>query len=206
MIRKMCTGNVADFHLTFRDFRGFQLEQTAYQVGMGTGNMNQRTAVCLVNLQNVHPDQVAFLVLLAGNLLGGTEHCIGNFVAGADTDEHVAGGGVDPQHGAGQQLLCLGGVGFEHHAPLRFPDALDDHLLGSLGSDAAELLDVDGNCNGVTHIQVGIGAACGIHRDLQGQIDDLTGLSTYPYRRFYLSMKYSEPENQYRTHQDLSDG
>ncbi len=164
------TGDVAHFHLTVRDFRGFQLEQTADQVGVGPGDVDQGAAVCLVNLQDVDPDQVAFGVLLSGDLLGGTEHSVGSLVALADADEHVAAGGIDPQHGAQQQLLGLAGVAFVHNAPLCFPDTLDNHLFGGLGSDAAELLNVHGDGHGVAYVQAGVVAAGSVQGDLEGHV------------------------------------
>ena len=164
------TGNIADLHLTLGNFGGFQLKQPADHIGMGPGNMDQRTAVGLVNFQNIDPDLVAFGVGFTGNLLGGAQNSIGLLVALADTDKHIAGDGIDPQHGAGEQLLGFAGVGFIHHAALGFPDALDHHLLGGLGSNAAELLDVDGNSHGVANLQVGVLQPGGINVDFQGDV------------------------------------
>ena len=131
---------------------------------MGTGHVDQGTTVCLMDFQDVDPDVVAFLIGFAGDLLAGAEHGIGLLVAGADAHEHVAAGGIDPQHGAGEQLLCLGGVGLVNHAPLSFADALNDHLLEGLGSDAAELLHFHGNVQKIAHLGVGINIPVDINK------------------------------------------
>ena len=49
-------------------------------------------------------------------------------------------------------------------------DALDDHLLGGLGSDAAELCDVHGDGDGVAQLDVGVIATGGVDVDLQGDV------------------------------------
>ena len=154
-------GDVADFHLTLGNFGSLQLKQAADQVGMGTGNMDQRTTVCPVNLQNVNTDQIAGLVLFAGDLLGNTQNCIILLVALTDANKNIAGR-IDAQDGAGQQLLSLGGVALVDNTTLSLPNALDDHLLGGLGGDAAELLDIHGDCHGVAGLQVGVVASCGV--------------------------------------------
>ena len=82
---------------------------------MGTGHMDQRTTAGLMDFQNVDPDQIALMMLLAGDLLGSTQDSIGGFVALADADEHIAGGGINAQDGAYQQLLSLGGIAFIHN-------------------------------------------------------------------------------------------
>ena len=42
-----------------------------------------------------------------------------------------------------------------HHAPLRFPQALDDDLLAVAGGDAAELRVVHGDVHHVAHLVFG---------------------------------------------------
>ena len=178
-------GDVADFHLTVGDFRGLQLEQPPHQIGMGAGNPDQRAAAHFVNLQHIHPEHVALVVGFAGNLLACLEHGVGGVVPLTDAQEHVAGGGVDAQHGAGHQLLCLVGIAFVSHAPLGFPDALNDHLLGSLGGDAAEFLDVHRDVHRVAHLNVGVivpggidgNFQSGIFHFLHGGLDDVHGKS-----------------------------
>ena len=178
-------GDVADLHLTVGDLRGLQLEQAAHQIVMGAGDVDQRAAAHLVDFQHVHPDHIALVVGFAGDLLAGLKHGVGGIVSLADAQEHVAGGGVDAQHGAGHQLLCLVGIAFVSHAPLGFPDALNDHLLGGLGGDAAEFLDVHGDVHRVAHLNVGVIVPGGVDGDLQrgilhllhGGLDDVHGKS-----------------------------
>ena len=133
---------------------------------MGTGNVDQGTAGSTVDLQDVDTDQIAGLVLLAGDLLGNTQDSVLLLVALADLDEDIAGG-IQTQDGAGQQLLSLGRVALVSDAALSLTDALDDDLLGSLGSDAAELLDVDGQGDGIAQLDVGVGDAGSVDVDLQ---------------------------------------
>ena len=139
---------------------------------MGTGNVDQRTTVCTVDFQNVNADQIIGLVLLAGDLLGNAQNSILLLVALTNTDEDIAGG-IDTQNGTGQQLLSLGRVGLVDHATLCLTDALDNDLLSGLSSDTAELLDVDGNCNGVTNLQVGIVLSCSVDVDLQSHVPQI---------------------------------
>ena len=126
-----------------------------------------------MDFQNIDPDDVAFLMLLTGNLLGSPEHSVGSLIALTDADEHITGGGVNAQHGAGEQLLGLGGIGFVHDAPLGFPDALNDHLLGGLGGNSAEFGNVNRDGNGVAYIQAGVDPPGGIDVDFQRQIRQL---------------------------------
>ena len=126
-----------------------------------------------MDFQNVDPDQVALCVLLTGDLLGGSEHSVGGLAALADAEEHITAGGVDAQHGAGEQLLSLGGVGFVHNAPLGFPDALNDHLLGGLGGDPAEFRDINRNGDGVAQLHGGVNPPGRVNMNFQRQIRQL---------------------------------
>ena len=163
-------GDVADFHLTLGNFRGFQLEQAANQVGMGAGHVNQGSTVGLADLHHIDPYQIALFKALSGNLLGGGEQCLGGLASLADFQNHVPGGGGDPQHGAGEQLLGFAGVALEHHAPLGLPDALNHHLLGGLGGDAAEFGNIHGDVDGIPHLGVGIDIPGGVDVDFQSDV------------------------------------
>ena len=163
-------GDVADLHLPVGNFGSLQLKQAPDQIRMGPGDLNLRAPPRLMHLQHVDPDHFAGGVALAGDLLAAAQHRLGGVAALSDLHEHVAGEGIDPGHGSGQQLLRLVGVGFVHDAPLGFPDALNDHLLGGLGGDPAELGDVHGDIHRVAHLHVGVIAPGGVDLDLQRNI------------------------------------
>ena len=137
---------------------------------MGPGHMDQGTPVGLMDFQDVDSDQVALGIFLPRNLLAGPEHRVRGVIALTDADEHIAGTGINAQDSAGQQLLGLTGVGLIHHAPLGFPDALDDHLLGGLGGDAAKFGDVHRDVDGVSNLGVGVNAPGGVDVDFQGDV------------------------------------
>ena len=67
----------------------------------------------------------------------------------------------------GQQLLRLIGIALVYHAPLGFPDALNHNLLGSLGGDAAEFLNIHGDADGIAHLHVGIDVPGSVDLDFQ---------------------------------------
>ena len=123
---------------------------------MGTGYMNQRAAGGLAHLHDIHLDVVALGEVLAGDLLGGGQQCLGGIVALANFYNNITGGGHDPGNGAGEQLLGFAGIALEHHAPLCLADALNHHLLGGLGSNAAKLGNVHGNVDGIALLGIGL--------------------------------------------------
>ena len=136
---------------------------------MGTGNAHQRTTGGLAHFQHVHTDHGTFDVLLTGDLLAGTQHSVRSVVTLTDADKDIAIR-ILTQDGSGQQFLRLVGIGFVHHAALCLTDALNDHLLGGLGSDAAKLCDVHGDGHGFAQTGVHIIIACGIQLDFQSHI------------------------------------
>ena len=136
---------------------------------MGAGYLDHGAPGAAVHIDDIHPNQVAGLVSLAGNLLAEPEHSVMLLPALTDADEHIPGG-VHPQHGAGEQLLGLGGITIVGRSPLCLPDALNHHLLGGLGGNPAELLNVDGDNHGVSQLHVGIDLPGSVDLDFQSQI------------------------------------
>ena len=163
-------GDVADLHLALGDFRGLQLEQTAHQVGVRPGYLHQGAPVALAHIQHIDLEDLALGIGLAGDLLPGTEHGLGGIIALAHLQQHIAGGRHSAEHGSGHELLGLIGVTLIHHAPLGFPDALDDHLLGGLGGNAAELLVIHGDADLIARLGVCLVAAGSVNGDLQSQV------------------------------------
>ena len=133
---------------------------------MGPGHIHAGGAASLSGFQHIHPQLLAHLVGLAGNLFAGPQHGVVGVVAGTHGDDHVALR-VDAQHRTGEQFLRLGGIALISHAPLGLPDALDDHLLGGLGGDAAELGNIHADGQGVAHLHIRLHVPGGVQLDLQ---------------------------------------
>ena len=163
-------GNVANLHLTLGDFRGLQLEQTAHQVGVRPGYLHQGAPVALAHIQHIDLENLALGIGFAGDLLPGAEHGLGGIVALAHLQQHIAGGRHGAEHGSGHELLGLIGVALIHHAPLGFPDALDDHLLGGLGGNAAKLLVIHRDADLIARLGICLIAAGSVNGDFQSQI------------------------------------
>ena len=139
---------------------------------MGAGDLNHGAPVGTVYLQNVNPDKLTGGVGFTGDLLADAQNGVVLLIALTDPDEHIAAG-IHTQNGAGHQLLALGGVAVVDDTTLRLADALNHHLLGGLGGDAAEFLDVHGDGHGVAHLGVGIDVPGGVHGDFQSQVGEL---------------------------------
>ena len=137
---------------------------------MGPGNLNHGAPVGSAHIQHINPQQLALHIAFAGDLLVLSQQRVGHFVALAHTDDHIAGTGYNPGNGAGEQLLGLAGVALVHHAPLCLPDALDHHLLGGLGGNAAELLIVHGDMDLVPHLGVFLIVPGSVDLDFQSGI------------------------------------
>ena len=118
----------------------------------------------------VNTHMVAGAIAFTGDLLGSTQNSIVLLVALAHGHDDVTAFGINTQNSAGQQLLSLGGVAFVNHATLSLADALDNHLLSGLGSDAAELLNINGDGYIVADADIGVDVLCSVDVDLQGGI------------------------------------
>ena len=94
-----------------------------------------RSARVLLDVEHVGGDAVAGAVRLARHLLA---HRQDGLVA-ADLDDEVAA--LEATHGAGDQLALAVLELVVDVLALGLAHALDDHLLGGLRGDAAELLD-----------------------------------------------------------------
>ena len=88
---------------------------------------------------------LAFHQLLALDLLTGGQHGLRGLRTRADAQGDAAAAGVDAADLAGENLVLLGVELIVDHAPLRFPQALDDHLLAVSGGDASEFHVVHGD-------------------------------------------------------------
>ena len=166
-------GHGLDFHFAGGDFGDVQLEQPLHQARMGPGHDDLGPPVAAADLHHVDPDQVALVVELALDLLVVGQVGVGAVVALADADGHIPGVGVDPQDGAGEDLMLLGGELVEDHAPFGFPDALDDDLLGGLGGNPAEGLGLDLLVDQVAQLALGVDGPGGLDLDLGGGGEDL---------------------------------
>ena len=88
-------------------------------------------------------------------------------------DEHIVA--FDPLDGPGDDIIFPVGIPFIHHAPFRFPDPLDDHLLGILGGNPAKVLGGHFRFQDIPHLVVGI-ELLGI-----GQADFRSGIRDFFY-------------------------
>ncbi len=103
---------------------------------MCTGECYKRTARLSAYLDNIYLYSVALVVDLTGYLLLGEQ---GNAArAGVDNYRPVCRHGL--VHGRGDNLFFLIFVLFYEHSALSLAYALNDHLLCSLCTDSAELL------------------------------------------------------------------
>ena len=119
--------------------------------------------------QHIDPDHLTGRVALAGDLLAGAQHSVRLLCALTQSHEHIAGR-IHPEHAAGEHLLRLGRIAFINSAALCLTDALNDHLLGSLGGNAAKLLNVHGDRHGVAGLYIGVKVPGGIHMDLHSGV------------------------------------
>ena len=118
-------------------------------------------------------DEVALVIILRADLLGGGEHGVGLVVAAADADGHVVGRRLDAQDRTGEDLMLLRRERVEDHAALGLADALDDDLLGRLGRDAAEGLRLHVDVDQIAQLRGLADLAGRVERDLGGGGDDV---------------------------------
>src|SRR4051794_7732653 len=132
------TGDAADLDEAVGDLRDFELEERLDQLGIATRQDHLRSLGAGANLGDDGLDARALLVALAVNLLGARQE--GFHLA--EVDEHVVAvaGLLD---NSGHDLGDAIDVFVVHHCALRFADALQNDLLRSLRSDAAEVLRSD---------------------------------------------------------------
>ena len=138
-----------DLHRAVIDLRHFQFEQALDQARMGPADHDLRAAGGVLHLDYIDLDPVTFHQLFAADTLIGREQRLGVLAVGGDADADASVARVHMGDDTGEDLVLLGGELLIDQASLRFADALDNHLLGRLGRDAAELLGLHRNRHGV---------------------------------------------------------
>ena len=137
---------------------------------MGAGDEHLRTLGGPAHLHHIDPQAAALLIGLAPHLLVDAEVGLRALGAAADAQGHCTAAGINPGDDASEDLVLLGGELVIDHPLLRLPDSLNDDLAGSLGGDAAEVLGLDLNADGVPQLHSGQGQAGLLQADLSARI------------------------------------
>ena len=167
------TGDGLDLHEAGSDLRDLELKEPLDQARMRPGDDDLRASGRPADLHDVDADEVALVIILRADLLGGGEHGVGLVVAAADADGHVVGRRLDAQDRTGEDLMLLRRERVEDHAALGLADALDDDLLGRLGRDAAEGLRLHVDVDQIAQLRGLADLAGRVERDLGGGGDDV---------------------------------
>ena len=130
--------DVGDLDEAVGDLRDLELEELLDQLGVAAGDDDRRTLRRGRDLLDHGLDALGVVVALALDLLGLGQQRLDAF---AQLHERVAGVGL--LHDAGDQLADPVAVLLVHHVALGLADALQDHLLGGLRGDAAEVVGRD---------------------------------------------------------------
>ena len=131
-------GDVGDLHQAVGDLGHLELEQLLDQLGVAARDDDARPLGRGRDLLDDRLDALRVVVALAVDLLGLRQQRLD---ALAQLHERVAG--VRLLDDAGDQLADAVAVLLEHHVALGLADPLEDHLLGGLGGDAAEVVGRD---------------------------------------------------------------
>src|SRR5262249_25170752 len=118
------------------DLRDFLLEQPPHEVGVRPRQDDAHAVALLAYVEDDRLDALVDVVRLAGDLFAAGQQRLGL----ADADR--GGAAVEAADHAGDQVTLLGVVLVEDGGGLLLLEQLDDHLLGGLGGDAAQRLDV----------------------------------------------------------------
>src|SRR5215217_4882566 len=130
--------HVGDLHQPVGDLRHLELEQLLDQLRVAARDDDARAARRGGDLLDHGLDALGVVVALAVDLLGLRQQRLD---ALAQLHERVAR--VRLLNDAGDQLADAVAVLLEHHVALRLADALEDHLLGGLSRDPAEVVGRD---------------------------------------------------------------
>src|SRR3954451_1458965 len=130
--------DAADLDEAVGDLGHLELEKRLDQLGVAARQDHLRALRSGSNLGDDGLDARALLVALAVDLLRARQQRLDL----AEVDEHVVAV-TGLLHDARDDFRLAVLVLVVHHHPLRFADALQDHLLGSLSRDAAEVLGRD---------------------------------------------------------------
>ena len=131
-------GDVGDLDEAVGDLGDLELEQLLDQLGVAAGDDDRGALARGRDLLDDRLDALGVVVALALDLLGLGQQRLDPF---AQLHERVAG--VRLLDDAGDQLAHAVAVLLEHHVALGLADALQDHLLGGLGGDPAEVVGGD---------------------------------------------------------------
>ncbi len=134
------TSDGTNFHHAVVDFRHFHLEQTANQTVVGSGNQHLSTPGTAANLHHVDLDAVSLPIAFPRYLFFCSQQCFRTLPARADFHMEGTAAGIGTRDNTGKQFLGFSRELIVYHVPFCFPNALDDYLAGSLGSDAAKIL------------------------------------------------------------------
>ena len=115
------------------DLGNLQLEEPADEVRVGPAQDDLDPLADLADVQDDRPDPLVGVVALAGDLLAPGQDRVG--LAQVDDDRPA----LEPLHRPGDQVAALVLELVEEAVPLGLADLLDDHLLGRLGGDPAQL-------------------------------------------------------------------
>ena len=121
---------------------------------MRSGYHHLRTMGRLTNVYHINANGVALNPFFAGNLLALAEISVHLVAASADANGNAAVDRINPQHGAGEHFMGLGGESAISGLTLSLTNALNDNALGGLGCNTAKLL-----CLGFHFHQVALNGA-----------------------------------------------
>ena len=164
--RACLAGNGLDLDETRRNLGHLELKEPLDKTRMRSRYDDLRTSGRPADLHDVDADDIALAVAFALDLLGSGKHRVGAVTAvAAEADGHIAGVGGDAKDGAGENLMLFR----RECAPFGLPDALDDDLLGGLGSDAPEVLGAHVDVYQISQLGVLVDLARGVERNFGGR-------------------------------------
>ena len=125
-------GDGFDFHGAVIDFRHFNLKEAFQHIPVAAGNQDFRAFGPVPHIQHIDLDALPLLVALGRHLLLRGHNGLGP----AQVQVHGAVG-FHLFHHAGDDVAPVLEEFLVEEFPFRFPQALQDYLLGGLGGDAA---------------------------------------------------------------------
>ena len=140
---------------------------------MGPGDEDLGPPAGAADLHHIDLQPVAFPHHFAPDLLRGGEIGVGGLPVAGDAQGDRAVAGVYPGNSAQKHLVLFGAEHVIDHAVLRLPHALDDHLAGGLGGDAAEVAGLDLNADHIPCLGGGEALAGLVQGDLGEGVGDL---------------------------------
>ena len=148
------------------DFGNFQLKQALDQAGMCSGNNDLGALADVADFNDIDLNAVALAEDFAADHFLCAQQSLGLVSGTGDLDAGVAIACIDTCDGRCEDLVLLGSKLFYDHAALSFADTLDDDLLCGLGSDTAEVCDLDLDADLIAQLRI-----CGIlHSVLDGDL------------------------------------